>query len=95
MLGLPLLGLEIQLLDLLAQFALRLLGGLDVALELFFELFAGGLKVGEIGLELFVLFLVVVQLVRQGRAGAQRRRGHVGDNRAFLTAHDDWIERGK
>jgi hypothetical protein len=35
---------------LLSQFALVLLGRVDILLELVFELFAGGLEIGKIGL---------------------------------------------
>jgi hypothetical protein len=58
-LSLPFIDLEIQSLDLLPQLALILLGGVDILLELILQLLARGLVVGKIGLELFVLALVV------------------------------------
>jgi len=59
MFSLPFIDLEIQFLDLLPQLALVLLGGVDILLELVFQLLARGLVVGKVGLELFVLALVV------------------------------------
>jgi hypothetical protein len=46
----PLVNLKVEFLNLLSQFALVLLGRVDIFLELVFELFAGGLEIGKIGL---------------------------------------------
>jgi hypothetical protein len=46
----PLVHLKIEFLHLLSQFALVLLGRVDIFLELVFELFAGSLEIGKVGL---------------------------------------------
>jgi hypothetical protein len=56
----------------LLELALILLGRLDILFQLLLQILAGGLKVGEVSLELRILRLVPFELLGEVCAGAQR-----------------------